>query len=140
MRNLLICLALVVTLGLSGCNSKGNSQAETAAIVVANSWLSLVDGEKYDESWDEAAQLFKGAVSKEQWAQTIQSVRGPFGKNLSRELKSKEYCTSLPGAPDGEYVIIQFEASFENKKATIETITPMLDQDGQWRVSGYFIK
>ena len=28
----------------------------------------------------------------------------------------------------------------ENKKSGIETVTPMLDNDGQWRVSGYFIK
>ena len=62
------------------------------------------------------------------------------GKNISRKLKSKSYSTSLPGAPDGEYVVIQFEASFENKKSAIETITPMLDKDGKWRVSGYFMK
>jgi hypothetical protein len=46
----------------------------------------------------------------------------------------------LFGPPDGEYVVIQFETSFENKKSAIETVTPMLDQDGKWRVSGYFIK
>ena len=45
-----------------------------------------------------------------------------------------------PGAPDGEYVVIQYEASFENKASAVETITPMLDKDGQWRVSGYFMK
>ena len=67
-------------------------------------------------------------------------VRQPFGKLLSRKLKSKQYATSLPGAPDGQFVVIQFEASFENKKAAIETVTPMLDPDGKWRVSGYYIK
>ncbi|MGB5422961.1 MAG: DUF4019 domain-containing protein [Desulfobacterales bacterium] len=28
----------------------------------------------------------------------------------------------------------------ENKASAVETITPMLDKDGQWRVSGYYIK
>ncbi|MDX1777971.1 MAG: DUF4019 domain-containing protein [Thermodesulfobacteriota bacterium] len=37
-------------------------------------------------------------------------------------------------------MVIQFETSFTNKKAAIETITPMMDSDGTWRVSGYFIK
>jgi hypothetical protein len=46
----------------------------------------------------------------------------------------------LPGAPDGEYVVIQFETSFENKKSAIETVTPMIEINGGWRVSGYFIK
>ena len=53
---------------------------------------------------------------------------------------SKKLHTSLPGAPDGQYVVIQFKSSFTNKKTTIETVTPMLDKDGKWRVSGYYIK
>jgi hypothetical protein len=59
---------------------------------------------------------------------------------LSRKLKSATYKTTLPGAPDGEYVVVQYERSFEHKQSTVETITPMLDKDGKWRVSGYFIK
>ena len=47
---------------------------------------------------------------------------------------------SLPGAPDGHYVVLHYETSFENKKTAIETVTPMLDQDGDWRVSGYYIR
>jgi phosphoglycolate phosphatase len=30
--------------------------------------------------------------------------------------------------------------AFQNKKSAIETVMPMLDSDGKWRVSGYFIK
>jgi hypothetical protein len=37
-------------------------------------------------------------------------------------------------------VIVQFDTSFANKKEAVETITPMLDPDGQWKVSGYYIK
>lgn len=140
MRKLLVCVSLVAMIALWGCNSKSNPQAETAAIDAAKAWLSLVDGEKYAESWEASAQYFKGAVKKEQWIQAMQSGRKPFGKNISRKLLSKSYRIDLPGAPDGEYVIIQFNASFENKKVTLETITPMLDKDGQWRVSGYYMK
>jgi hypothetical protein len=47
---------------------------------------------------------------------------------------------TLPGAPDGEYVVIQYQTAFQNKKSAIETVTPMLDKDGHWRVAGYYIK
>jgi hypothetical protein len=57
-----------------------------------------------------------------------------------KTLSSKTYMTSLPGAPDGEYVVIKFETSFQNKKSAVETITPMREKDGKWRVSGYYIK
>ena len=111
-----------------------------AALSSAETWLSLVDEGKYSDSWNEAAGYFKSAIKEERWQETLQAVRKPLGKVISRELKSKNYHTSLPGAPDGEYVVIQFETSFENKKSAIETVTPMMDKDGKWRVSGYFIK
>jgi hypothetical protein len=102
--------------------------------------LSLVDKGMYHESWNDAAGYFKASVTKKQWARQIQAARIPLGKNLSRELLSSDAFTSIPGAPNGEYVVIRFKASFENKKSAIETITPMMDKDGKWRVSGYFIK
>jgi hypothetical protein len=53
-------------------------------------------------------------------------------------MKSPAPALSLPGAPDGEYVVIQYETQFEHHTPA-ETVTPMLDKDGAWKVSGYFI-
>ncbi len=39
----------------------------------------------------------------------------------------KKHSTSLPGAPDGEYVVIEFITSFSNKKSAIETVTPKME-------------
>ena len=114
--------------------------AETEAIKAAETWLAVVDSGDYTKSWDTAAAYFRGAVTKEKWEEMLKGVRPPLGKVLSRKVKSKQYATSLPGAPDGEYVVIQFETSFENKDAAVETVTPMKDEDGKWRVSGYFIR
>lgn len=36
--------------------------------------------------------------------------------------------------------VLQFDTAFKNKKEAVETVTPMLDQDGKWRVTGYFVK
>jgi hypothetical protein len=119
---------------------KANEVAEKAAITASTAWLSLVDGENYAESWNQAAASFKAAVTKEQWQSMVKAVRIPLGKVVARKLKSKQYTKTLPGAPDGEYVVIQYETTFENKKSAVETVTPMLDKDGKWRVSGYYIK
>ncbi len=133
----LVCLGFVLTTGVVAAQGQEN---ERAAIAAAEKWLGLVDEGKYAESWTEAAGYFKNAVTQDQWAQSLKAVRNPFGKLISREVKNKTYSTSLPGAPDGEYVVIQFETSFANKRSAIETITPMLEKDAKWRVSGYFIK
>ncbi|MBU1075758.1 MAG: DUF4019 domain-containing protein, partial [Spirochaetes bacterium] len=94
----------------------------------------------YDTSWDESASYFKNAVSKEKWNQSLTAVRKPLGKLKSRTMRSKKFYTSLPGAPDGKYVVIQYETSFEFKESALETVTPMEDKDNTWRVSGYYIK
>lgn len=113
---------------------------EEEAIKAAETWLALVDAGDYAKSWDAAAAYFRGAITKEKWEQTLEGVRPPLGKVLSRKVKNTQYATSLPGAPDGEYVVIQFETSFAHKSDAVETVTPMKDEDGKWRVSGYFIR
>ena len=136
----IVGFALLVSL-LGSCSSAQVQQKpEQLAQQSADAWLALVDAGKYDESWQEAAQYFKGAVTQEDWRKTVRGARDPLGKMRSRQLKSATYKTSLPGAPDGEYVIIQYDSSFEHKREAVETVTPMLDKDGKWRVSGYFIK
>jgi hypothetical protein len=132
---LALCAILSVEMASAGQGGK-----QKPVVVAAEDWLKLVDDGKFAESWKEAAEYFKGMVNQSQWEQSIQSVRVPLGAVISRRLKAKNFATSLPGAPDGEYVVIQFATSFENKTSAVETITPMMDKDGQWRVSGYYIK
>jgi len=139
-RTGLVLLLTILSIFFSLNPIQANEVAEKAAIAVSGAWLSLVDEGNYAESWNQAAGLFKNAVTKEQWQSTVKAVRTPLGKAVVRKLKSKKYTETMPGAPDGEYVVIQYETTFENKKSAVETVTPMLDKDGKWRVSGYYIK
>tara|TARA_B100000809_G_scaffold129085_1_gene127103 strand:- start:1964 stop:2242 length:279 start_codon:yes stop_codon:yes gene_type:complete len=62
------------------------------------------------------------------------------GRSLpERSLDKTSYATSLPGAPDGEYVVSLFKSSYDNKESAIETVTVTKSEDG-WKVVGYFIK
>ena len=123
-----------------GSNSSDDNPEVAEAVAVAQTWLSLVDSGQYSESWQASSEVFRTAVNQEQWAQTMTVIRKPLGNLLNRELSSKKYHTTLPGAPDGEYVVIIFKTSFSNKKSAYETITPMKEPDGKWRISGYYIK
>jgi hypothetical protein len=117
-----------------------SSEAVSAGTSAAESWLKLVDDGQYDVSWTHAASVFRGAVTSEGWSKAVGGVRGQMGKLVSRKLASANFTTSVPGGRDGKYVIIQYHTSFENKAAAVETVTPMQDADGSWRVAGYFIK
>lgn len=137
----LACSVLMLALLMSPWGSaQAQQKPEQLAQPSAEAWLALVDSGKYGNSWQEASSLFKAHVTNEQWQSVVGAVRDPLGKVISRKLKSATYTKTLPGAPDGEYVIIQYGTSFEHKQSAVETITPMLDKDGKWRVSGYFIK
>ncbi len=46
----------------------------------------------------------------------------------------------MPGAPDGDYSIIEFDTEFENGKRASEQIIWMLGEREVWSVSGYFIR
>ena len=114
--------------------------SQDAAQGAALAWLALIDDEKYVESWDEAASVFKSRISRDQWVDAIRSMQAPIGKVRSRSFSGADFHTTLPGAPDGKYVVIRYRASFEHKDDAVEIVTPMLDQNDIWRVSGYFIR
>lgn len=137
-------IIIVAVLGLiaMGCSKKEQpaSAGTDEGIAAGNAWLAVIDAEQYGESWEQACAFFKGVVPKEQWLTQVAGVRGPLGPVLSREVASAEYTRKLPGAPDGEYVVIQYRTKFQNKASAVETVTPMRDPDGVYRVSGYYIR
>ncbi|HEV8320292.1 MAG TPA: DUF4019 domain-containing protein [Myxococcota bacterium] len=112
---------------------------EEDARKAADAWLKLVDDAQYGKAYDAAAALLKSAAKKADFEAAVEKARAPLGKVKSRTLKSATATKSLPGAPAGDYVVIQFDLAAE-KGAAVETITPMLEKDGKWRVSGYFLK
>lgn len=141
MRYCAVVFFLAFVWSLSPQNVFANqNESEQLALNAAKDWLNLVDKGNYAESWKQAALYFRISVPKKKWIRSMEAARKPMGNILTRKLLSKSYETTLPGAPDGEYVVIQFKTSFQNKKSAIETITPQKDKDGKWRVCGFFIK
>jgi len=134
----LACVGMVAA--VFAATARAVDKPEDLAQAAAESWLKLTDAGDAAASWDQAARLFKGAVTKEQWTQALAGVRPPLGKVISRKVTSRQYREKIPGAPDGKYVTIQYETVFEHKASAVESLTLMLDPDGVWRASGYFIR
>lgn len=113
--------------------------AETDASSAARSWAALLDNGQWDASWRAAGSMFKSQLTSAQWATTIQSVRQPLGRVSSRTLQSAMQTKTLPGAPTGDYQVLQFQTRFATKPDAVETIVLAREKAG-WRVSGYFIR
>lgn len=110
-----------------------------AAISAAQSWLKVVDSGQFEKSWEEAAPIFQSNVAEDSWSKMLTTHREPLGQVKARELRSKTFFTSLPGAPEGRYWVLDFVATFDGDKKLYERVTPMKVGESDWRVSGYFL-
>ncbi len=109
-------------------------------LAATEAWLAEVDGGRYAQSWEDAAALFHKGMPKAQWEKSLVSVRTPLGPVVARKMRQAKYMKDLPGAPAGEYVVIEFDTRFENRAVSVETVTPMREADGSWKVAGYYIR
>src|SRR5262245_58119508 len=123
--------------------SLNTSKSQKDVIVVkrvAEAWVSLIDREAYDESWDRTAAVFKARIKKEQWIEDLERNRRPLGKVRSRKLLTAVYVSDLPDSPRGEYVLLNYEVAFESDVSIREIIIPYLAADGEWLVAGYSLQ
>lgn len=111
-----------------------------AATEAANQWLAIMDAGKIPETWDAMAPPMQQAVTRETWAKVGSEARAPFGAVKSRKLDSAGYTRTLPNAPEGEYVVIRYNTDFAKRAGAVETVVPMRQPDGSWKVSGYYIR
>lgn len=110
------------------------------ARAAAEHWLSLADSEQRGATWAAAAEPFQAAVKQADWDRQLHSARAPLGVLKRRTLKSATYEKTLPGAPEGEYVVLVYSSEFANHAGATETVIPARAKDGNWKVSGYFIR
>jgi Protein of unknown function (DUF4019) len=137
---LILSILFALALWPQSASIHAQQKPEELAQKSAEAWLALSDSGKYGESWDQAASTFKGAISRDQWISQLTAVRTPLGKVESRKLAGAQSKSNPPNAPAGEYVVLQFSTTFENRKDSTETVAMFLDKDGKWHTAGYFIK
>jgi hypothetical protein len=128
---------------LSPLWAQEEATADTAvatAQIAARSWLTLVDQVRHGESWDSAATIFRNAVTKPVWENAVLQARGPFEPFGARKLLSATFLRQLPNAPPGEYVVLVYETRIGGNRTVVETVTPMREPGGRWRVSGYYVR
>jgi hypothetical protein len=133
-----LSLVLLLSLSIISKEDSKKSKIEDAVNSIQN-WLEIIDSGSYSESWSLTGKMFKDQISDEKWTETLEKSRKPFGKNIERKLKSSKFQTSLPGVPDGIYIVTQFKSKFEKKKKAIETVTVIFEEEN-WKIVGYYIK
>jgi len=112
--------------------------AEEEAATAGQKWLTLLDTEKYLDSWKQAASMFRDQVSQEQWIASLTQFRQPLGHMVARSVARIDFTKTLRGAPDADYRIIHFKTDFTNKTAVTERLT-LVRENGALRAAAYAI-
>lgn len=139
--------ALAISLTGTGSPAPTASQPTPAVVQAATpevaedalAWLALLDNGALAESWRTAGTMFKAQVSEADWATAVRSVRDPAGAVVSRTQQSAERSNSLPGAPEGEYWIVQYQTVFANNPNATETVV-LAREGADLKAIGYFVR
>jgi DNA-binding CsgD family transcriptional regulator len=123
-------------------NAKDEATSTDGAVSLPNAriFLAAVDLGDWQESWNAAGPYFQSQASAEEWSAMVEPVRGPLGQTETRRLVTVQRASTLPGAPDGEYEVLQFQTKFANRELIATETVIMLQFRGEYGVAGYFIR
>lgn len=145
-------LPLVLGFILPISHAQTNDSATVAdpkeiAVASIKAWLAGIDQGNYTQSWTDASPAFQKALTQAQWVGALKQVRKPLGKLKSRTLASAflQPASSKDTPADAikqssDFMIAQYNTSFENLASSLETVTFAKSPEGSWKAAGYYIK
>ena len=99
--------------------------------------LMGIDEGKYAESHSTSSTNLRERYSVKTWDAMLTHFRKPLGIVTSRVLKKYSEVTTMNG---DDYRLMVFDTQFSNKRDAVETVTFVMDKDGTWKASGYYIR
>mgnify|MGYP001185027815 CR=1 FL=1 len=105
--------------------------------------MQLVDANRVGEIWDGASAAMKRTVTRDEFVKQITIDRNRLGAVSSRANPAISRSMFKAGAqvPEGLYINIATPTKFANQPQPVrELVSFRLDEDRQWRVSGYSLR
>ena len=159
---LLVCALLI---GFAGVASAQNQPAQTqqkpaaqqltpeqraaiqkqnqVLVKYAESIVAMIDNGQSGQVWDQASDVAKKTVSRDQFTKATESDRAKVGKVTSRKLEgvTRALSNGKEKLPQGLYVNVVFATQFSSESKPVrELVSFHLDSDKKWRLSGYTIR
>jgi hypothetical protein len=127
---------------LAACNAAAAAEELDSAdgMEEGREWLALVDGARFADAWDAAAEAFRRNLTRDTWERAAVQARTGLGPLIARKLRTATHTRQLPGLPDAEYLVIQYDVRFERRPLAGESLVLEREKDNRWRVAGYSIK
>jgi hypothetical protein len=130
---ILLSLSLLVGCGINTQRNRLPAEVESAINTVADD----IAQERYDKIYDDASELWRQDVSKEQSAEVFKTLRARLGKVESRSLHSATEQQNSGGALKGNVYIVAYQTKFELGEG-METYT-LVERNGHWLLARYLV-
>lgn len=138
MRSSSKSVSILLALLLTACDSAATTLHEEAARNTAEQWLAKADADDHAGSWAMTTPEFQVQIRQQDWESRQESLYQQLGKPTRRELLAAKYTASLPGAPEGEHVLIQYHRYARAGAPVLETLT-MRRSGEEWQTAGYWV-
>lgn len=134
-------VSFLVLILLSGLNSAESNATQEEAVSVAQKWLELVESGQLNEGWKTLSSQYKINVTQQKWQTVCNSVYNKPTKAIDRKIiHISQWHDRNSDNDESSYVTIRFKTTYDDKTERVQMITPRLEQDGQWRVAGFYFR
>ncbi|HMB16497.1 MAG TPA: DUF4019 domain-containing protein [Pelovirga sp.] len=124
---------LTVTIGYS------SDLLSADAVAAAERFAQVIDNGNSRAAYSQASPLLRQSQNEQEFVTTIERAQLLLGPVQQRQLTALRSIGIYPRFPDGDYLIVQFEARTQHKNKAAEVIL-LRHQDGVWLVADYSIR
>ena len=136
MKKLIIILISVISI-YSASAQKYTEQYIKDASIVAESWLSNINDNQYDNAFQMLSNEVKVRYKQETWINLINELMLEFGELESRKTTEKKFQSEVEGMEDGFYVFIDYTSSYTNTIDHNEQILLKQNDKTKWKIVDY---
>jgi len=109
------------------------------AIAAAERFVRIIDSGNSNAAYSQASPLLRLAQDEQEFAIAIERAQKLLGPVQQRQLTALRSIGIYPHFPDGDYLIVQFEAVTQYKSKAVEVIL-LRNLDDVWLVVDYSIR
>lgn len=137
-KRILIALIGIYIL-LSAAIGHSSDLLSADAVTAAERFARMIDSGNSSAAYSQASPLLRLAQSEQEFAADIERTHLLLGPVQQRQLTALRSIGIYPRLPDGDYLIVQFEARTLHKNKAAEVII-LRREDSAWLVADYSIR
>jgi hypothetical protein len=139
-----VCTIVLLGLALAG-SAPAQAQTDThtdekrAARAAASEWLTMIEERDFEESWEDAAVLFRDRIDRSAWTESGTRMADSVGTPRARTLTDTRYLDSIRRvAAEGPFVALRYRSTFASGR--FEELLLLAREDDEWKVAGYRVR